>query len=104
MRKNTDKMPTHHAIDCQSQWYTGPPSRSARTALTVTLRGCSRAKACSQPGMVFTGTIAELAKTRMKNGRIPATWAVSGSFVSRPTVAYTHGTVPSGEPRRGRQV
>jgi hypothetical protein len=41
----------------------------------------------SQLGIVETGTIAFEANIRMKNGRMPATWAVSGSLVAVPIAA-----------------
>ena len=63
------------------------PSSRLRTAVMVTLRGWLRANGCSHPGIVWTGTTALLANMRMKNGRIPATCAVSGSFVASPMVA-----------------
>jgi hypothetical protein len=76
-----------HAIDCQTQLWVGAPWSRARTALMMMLTGWWLAKGRSQLGMVATGTIAELARTRMKNGRMPATCAVSGSFVASPMVA-----------------
>ena len=39
-------------------------------------------------GIAATGTIALLAKMRMKNGRMPAACAVSGSLVATPIAAY----------------
>jgi hypothetical protein len=59
----------------------------------VTLSGWVRAKPWSQLGIVATGTIALLANMRTKKGRIPAIWAVSGSFVARPIAAYIHENV-----------
>lgn len=41
----------------------------------------------SQPGMVDTGTSAELAKNRMNIGKMAAIWAVCGSFTASPTAA-----------------
>ena len=42
----------------------------------VTEAGWFSAKGCSQPGIVDTGTSAELAKKRMNIGRMAAIWAV----------------------------
>jgi hypothetical protein len=38
--------------------------------------------------MVLTGTMALLAKMRVKKGGMPATSPVSGSFVANPIAAY----------------
>jgi hypothetical protein len=64
-----------------------PPSNSARTALMVTVAGWFWANGWSQPGMVDTGTRAELAKKRMNMGRREAIWAVWGSFTASPIAA-----------------
>jgi hypothetical protein len=58
-------------------------------AFTVTVAGWLLAKGWSQPGMVATGTRAELAKNRMNMGSTEASWAVWGSLTASPTVAYT---------------
>ena len=81
------KIPMHHRTACHRSWKTGPPSNSARTALIVTEAGWFCANGCSQPGMVDTGTSAELAKKRMNIGKMAAIWAVWGSFTASPIAA-----------------
>ena len=56
------RIPVFHRRDCHRSWYTGPPWKSARTALMVTVAGWFWANGCSQPGIVDTGTSAELAQ------------------------------------------
>ncbi len=87
--KNTRSIPVDHTSDCHTQLCVGSPCMSARTASIVMLTGWWLANGCSQLGIVATGTIAELANTSTKNGRMPATWAVSGSLVTSPIVTYT---------------
>ena len=45
----------------------------------MTVMGLALAKACSQPGMVATGTRVELVKNKMMMGNSPASPADSGS-------------------------
>src|SRR5579859_5370283 len=54
-----------------------PKSASERAASAVTVTGLILAKACSQCGMVETGTNTELAKTSGKITTNPAVWAAS---------------------------
>ena len=51
----------------------------------MTVTGLALAKACSQPGMVATGTRAELVKNKMMTGNRPASPADSGSRTARPS-------------------
>ncbi len=51
----------------------------------MTVMGLALAKACSQPGMVATGTRVELVKNKMMMGNRPASPADSGSRTVRPS-------------------
>src|SRR5487761_48104 len=63
----------------------GPARHRARSAPVMTVTGLALAKACSQPGMVATGTRAELVKNKMMTGNRPASPADSGSRTARPS-------------------
>src|SRR6266498_692755 len=54
---NTTRIPIVQASDCQSQWWTGPPWVSARTALTVTLTGWTFAMAGTPPANNYTRSL-----------------------------------------------
>src|SRR4051794_27333353 len=62
-----------------------------RAASTTEVKGLWLEKACSQPGMVLTGTKVELAKVRGNITRKPKAWTVVG-FLSR-----TPSSVPKQE-------
>ena len=65
----------------------GPPSSRARTAMTVTGGWfCVRSPAASS-ALWRLGRSCLRRTSGQKNGRMPATWAVSGSLVARPIVA-----------------
>src|SRR3989344_866198 len=80
-------MPTIQSKDCHRLLPSGRSSDSERTASTVTVIGLCLAKACSQEGILGTGTKIELANTKGNTQTKPATCAVSISFTSRPIVA-----------------
>src|SRR5262245_65419137 len=77
-------MPAIQARDSSRARVTGPPRVSARRASTVTVTGLTWANACSQPGMLCTGTKAEEANTSGNTQTNPAAWAESTSRTDRP--------------------
>lgn len=68
----SNKISVDHVTDCQIQSWAGRPLVRARTALIVTVTGCSRATGCSQSGMVWIGTNAELENSSRKSVMVPA--------------------------------
>ena len=79
----------------------GPPRHRARRAPVMTVMGLALAKACSQPGMVATGTRAELVKNKMTTGNRPASPADSGSRTSEAEQQVEPG---ERKPRRDREA
>jgi hypothetical protein len=77
-------MPAIQASDCSSGVATGPPLLRPRRASTQMVMGLTLANACSQPGMVATGTNTPLAKTSGKIQMPLAAWADSGSRMVSP--------------------
>src|ERR1700683_3891496 len=83
-------MATIHAT-ADSRWpATGPPIVRTRTALTTAVTGWCLANACSQPGIVATGTKADEANTSGASSGNDAACAVSLSGTERPTIATSH--------------
>src|SRR5215472_10357768 len=74
-----------HAAAWMAGRVVGPPRHRARSEPVMTVMGLAVAKACSQPGMVATGTRAELVKNKMMTGNRPASPADSGSRTARPS-------------------
>jgi hypothetical protein len=75
------------ASDCIRGVATGPPTSRPRRACTKMVIGLTLAKACSQPGMVSTGTNTPLAKTSGKIHMPLAACVDSGSRMVSPTNA-----------------
>src|SRR6266550_2475185 len=90
MGASTTTRPTHQARVSSTGCSVGPPSTSARTALTVIVTGWWAAKTWSQPGIDVSGTNAEDANTSGASSGKAAAWALSGSPVARPMLANSH--------------
>src|SRR5487761_6476 len=78
-----------------------PARHRARSAPVMTVTGLALAKACSQPGMVATGTRAELVKNKMMTGNRPASPADSGSRTARPSSRLSQEDPHPGPHREG---
>ena len=65
----------------------GRPIESSRSRLATSVTGLLRATACSQSGIVVTGTNAELTNVSGNSHTKPAVCAVSGSFTAMPMFA-----------------
>src|SRR4051794_32469201 len=87
---NTTTSPTLQASDSQTYLAVGPPSMSARVALTAAVTGWWLANTCSHPGMVEVDTKAEDAKTSGARMGNDMAWAVSGLGALSPTMAKIH--------------
>src|SRR5437763_5721971 len=77
-------MATIHANEIHRACHTGPPWVRARMALMTWVIGLLRAKACSQSGIVASGTNAELANSSGNTQMNPAACADSGSRTLMP--------------------
>src|SRR4051795_9167211 len=73
----TASSPRIQALAPASDAGTPPSSAKVRAVLAVSVTGLTSANACSQSGMLATGTNTELAKTSGKITTKPADWAAS---------------------------
>src|SRR5438270_9594766 len=79
-------MPTSQTIDSHRLSPIGVPSASERSALTTCVIGWLLANACSQPGMLCTGTKADETKVN-GNSQISPNACVDSSFFSHSPIA-----------------
>src|SRR2546421_8248752 len=84
---NTASSPRIHAAVAASEPGTPPTSAYDRAVFAVSVTGLALAKACSQSGMVATGTKTELANTSGKMTTKPADCAASAPRTASATRA-----------------